>query len=311
MENSPKDIKLWESNSHGFCNIYFGRKWSWKTTQAVIDAYEAHKDWQIIISNTWLNFPHIRFTDTKNLVPILKEIAQYCNMHKIPIEAPTVMLKDYGIDRKKWKVNKYFLLFDEIGKHLNRRNWQANFKEEFMRDMLTEPRKYNLTIVGITQSWKRVDNEFLEACEDWFLFSKTGWKWFERVYTTHLWVHNGEFNFEKPIIIWKNKRWVYWDKNLTFYRTLFYSGEIIGDGLFQGFIPHMFKVGDIYSGLEIVNRKMDSRFISLPIQKALENEQSEAERIEGDEGGDPLYLWSYNLLSWNKKIKLPTWSQKI
>lgn len=52
----------------------------------------------------------------------------------------------------------------------------------------------------------------------------------------------------------------------------------------------MFKVGDIYSGLEIVNRKMDSRFISLPIQKALENEQSEAERIEGDEGGDPLYL---------------------
>lgn len=292
-------IKLGQSNKHGYCNIYFGRKWSGKTTQAVIDAYEAYKMWSIIISNTWLNFPHVRFVWTKSLVPILQEVAEYCNLHKMPIEAPSAMLKDYGISRKKGEVKNFFLLFDEIGKHLNRRNWSSNFKAEYMRDMLTEPRKYNLTIVWITQSWKRVDNEFLEACEDWFLFSKTGAWVFERVHCTHLWVHNGEFDYDHPIILWKNRRWVYWDKNLTFYRKLFYSGEIVGDGLYTGYIPHLFKVGDIFSPIEVVARNKSPKFSALTTKKGGKNDRSVAERIEGVEGGDTLILWSTLAFPWD------------
>ena len=287
------EIPLGSSNTHGYCNIYFWRKGSWKTTQGVIDAYEAHRRGEVIISNTWLNIPHIRFTNTKSLVPILKEVAKYCNMNKMPIEAPSEMLKDYGLWRKKGKVKKFFLLFDEIGKHLNRRNWQSNFKEEFLRDMLTEPRKYNLTIIGITQSWKRVDNEFLEACEDWFLFGKRGWKYFEKVQCTHLWVHNGEFNFDKPIILGKKSRWIYWDKHLTFYRTLFYSGEIVWDGLFDGFIPHLFKDGDIYSDIEIITKKRPKSW-SFITQTVSENEWSVAEWVRGA-GGIPPIEWSNNL----------------
>lgn len=286
MPKNEELIPLWESNSHGFCNIYFGWKGSWKTTQGVIDSYEAYRNGSIVISNCWLNFPHIRFTNTKTLIPILKEISEYCNLYKLPIEAPSEMLKDYNIERKKGKVKNFFLLFDEIGKHLNRRNWQSNFKEEFLRDMLTEPRKYNLTIIGITQAWKRVDIEFLEACNDWFLFSKTGWKYFERANSTHLWVHNGEFDYDKPIIVGKKKRWIYWDKHLTFYRTLFYSGEIVGDGLYTGSIPHIFKKWMIFDEMEVITKKR-TKTPSFITQTVRENDWSGAEVIRGTGGWHP------------------------
>jgi hypothetical protein len=241
-----QEIKLWRSNDLGYANLYFGRKWGWKTQQAVIDAYEAYKNWKIIISNIWLSFPHIRFLKGKELPPILREIAWYCNTEKLPIEAPIQMLKEYWLERKKGKVQEFFLLFDEIGNHLNTRNWNKNFKEEMMRDMLTEPRKYNLTIVWITQSWKRVDVEFREACEDWFLFSKR-WRWiFERRQNTHFWVHDGVFNFEKPIILGQKGKFTYFDKVLKLYQKMYYTGEISWDGASE-LVPHRFVSGSIFS----------------------------------------------------------------
>jgi len=164
---------MYDSLNLWYSNIYFGRKWSWKTQQAVIDAYEAHKNGSIVISNIWLSFPHVRFHDSPTLVPILREMADYCNDHVMAVEAPTLMLKEYWMKRKYWTLKKFFLLFDEIGNHLNNRNWQKNFKDPILRDMLTEPRKYKLTIVWICQSYDDVDVAFLRACEDWFLFSKT------------------------------------------------------------------------------------------------------------------------------------------
>jgi Zonular occludens toxin (Zot) len=239
------EIKLWRSNQLWYCNFYFWRKGGGKTQQAVIDAYEAYRQGKIVISNIWLSFPHIRFMKWGDLPPILKEIADYCNYEKLPIEAPMVMLKAYWLERKKWTVQEFFLLFDEIGQHLNTRNWNKNFKSEFMRDMLTEPRKYWLTIVGITQAWKRVDVEFREACEDWFLFGKQ-WKWiFQRTSCTHLWVHDWEFDYDKPIILWVKRKFTYFDKLIHEYRKMYYTGEISWDGAYHA-VPHRFVSGGIY-----------------------------------------------------------------
>lgn len=276
-----EEIKLWRANNLWYCNLYFGRKWWGKTQQAVIDAYEAYRNGKIIISNIWLSFPHIRFVKWSDLPPILKEIANYCNNEKLPIQAPLQLLKEYGIERKKWEIQEFFLLFDEIGNHLNTRNWNKNFKSEFMRDMLTEPRKYWLTIVGITQSWLRVDREFREACEDWFLFSKV-WRWvFERRRCTQFWIHNWEFDPEKPIIIRITEKWTYYDKLLKTYQKMYYTGEISGDWSHSS-VPHRFLPGSIYAlsiqTLPTVSdiegdspkpggSKNNAQFVSVPIRK--------------------------------------------
>ena len=240
------EIKLGRANSLGYSNLYFWRKGGGKTQQAVIDAYEAWKNGKIIISNVWLSFPHIRFMKWWDLPPILREISEYCNLEKMPIQAPLQLLKEYWLKRKEGKVQEFFLLFDEIWNHLNTRNWARNFKDDFLRDMLTEPRKYWLTIIGVTQSWKRVDSEFREACEDWFLFSKTG-KWiFERRRCTHLWVHNGEFDFDKPVILKTTQKFTYFDDVLKQYQKMYYTGEISGDGAFS-WVPHRFELWRIFS----------------------------------------------------------------
>lgn len=234
------NLDLWYSN------IFFWRKWSFKTQQAVIDAYNAYNNWSIIISNIWLNFPHIRFHGAKSLCPILLEIAEYCNDHVMAIEAPLPMLHEYGMKRKTWTVKKYFLLFDEIGNHLNNRTWQTNFKDPILRDMLTEPRKYKLTIVGICQSYEDVDIAFLRSCEDWFLFSRTWQWWFHRVNCTHFWVMNGRLDFDELYVLEKRRKFAFWWKLLTLYRSLYWTGEIVWTGI-KSKIPHQFNKGDIYA----------------------------------------------------------------
>ena len=240
--------------SLGYSNVFFWRKGGGKTQEGVIQAYYAHKRGETVISNVWLDFDHIRFQKTKDLVPILYEIANYCWSEKLPIEAPAKMLKEYWLERKKWTVRKFFLLFDEIGNHLNARNWQKNFKDEVLVDMLTEPRKYNLTIVGITQSTKSVDIAFLRSCEDWFLFWSS-WKWiFERYTCHHFWVLNWEFDINSPehwkinsnTLLGSYKKFAYFDKMIKFHRGLYYTWEIIWAGI-RNNIPHLFKPWDIYS----------------------------------------------------------------
>lgn len=246
MWTTNEELKMWRSNGLWYCNLYFWRKWGGKTQQVVIDAYEAYKNWKIVISNIWLSFPHIRYLVWTDLVPILKEISDYCNIEKMPIEAPLQMLKEYWVDRKKGKIQEFFIVLDEAWKHLNTRNYHKNFKEEYLRDMLTEPRKYGITLVGVTQSWKRVDIEFREACEDWFLFSKT-WKWiFERRRCTHLWVHDWNFNYEHPHILWTKQSWVFFDKALLQYQKMYYTGELNWEWSNKK-VPHRFSEGIIFA----------------------------------------------------------------
>jgi len=234
-------------NNTWYTNIYFWRRWSGKTQQAVIDAYEAYQRGETVISNIWLDFYHIRFVKTKDLVPILYEIAEYCNEVSMPSNAPLNMLKDYGMKKKKMKnIKKFFILWDEIWKNLNARNWQKNFKDdEILIDMLTEPRKYWLTIIWIAQSWKFIDAQFRNITEDWFLFSRT-WGWiFERMNCTHLWVHDWEFDYEKPIIIDKKSQFVFFFKMLKFFRTLYWTGEIVWAWVYKN-VPHTYTPWVIY-----------------------------------------------------------------
>lgn len=235
--------KLW------FSNIYFWPRGHWKTLQAVADAYDAHKKGRTVISNIWLNFPHIRFTDTWTLCEIMEEIWEYCNEVVLPTEWPDAILKDYKIKRKKAtkKRIKYYILWDEIGKHLNSRNWTRNFKENpLLLDMLTEPRKYWLTIVGITQSWKMIDAHFRFITTEWFLMQKRGWWIFERLVHTKYYVSDWEFDLEKSIKIDEFSQFTVWNKSLNTVKGLYWTGEIVGAGLYKGDIPHKFTKWDIY-----------------------------------------------------------------
>jgi len=109
--------------------------------------------------------------------------------------------------------------------------------------MLTEPRKYWLTIIGVANNWKMIDSAFRTSTDDWFLFSKT-WKWwFERMKCTHLWVHDGEFNYDNPIVLDTKQTWIRWDKAILLFRTLYWTWEIVWwwgkDDLPHRFIPGM------------------------------------------------------------------------
>lgn len=234
-------LQLWYSN------IFFWRKGAGKTQMAVIQAYYAWKRGDIIISNIWLDFPHIRFHWWKDLPPILREIALYCGDHVMSVEAPSKMLREYWLSRKKMKLNNFFILFDEIGNHLNNRSWNSNFKDPLLRDMLTEPRKYKLTIVWVCQSTDDVDIAFLRACEDWFLFSKKWTGIFLRFHYTHFWVMNWKLDFTNEIYILARgyKFAVFW-KMLSHFRELYWTGEIVGAGA-KGNAPHKFNERDIYT----------------------------------------------------------------
>lgn len=271
-------------------NLFFWRKWAGKTQMAVICAYNAYKEWKIIISNIWLSFPHIRFQWWNDLPPILKEIAWYCNDNVMAVEAPKQMLQEYWMQRKSMKLNNYFILFDEIGNHLNNRNWNKNFKEPLLRDMLTEPRKYKLTIVWICQAWQDVDVAFLRACEDWFLFSKKwSWKIFERMVFHHFWVIWGELKLDEEMyLIEKWQKFLYWWKMLAEFRKMYWTWEIVWAWR-KFFAPHTFKKWDIYDVVEVWYKDENWDFHSIPLleTKSLSMNESEAGENKGVEGESP------------------------
>ena len=151
-----------------------------------------------------------------------------------------------------------------------------------LRDMLTEPRKYKMTIVWVCQSWQDVVVAFLRACEDWFLFSKW-WKWiFQHFKSTHFWVINGVLDMTEPYIIDRRKKFAFFWKMLIFYRSLYWTGEIVGHGAKRN-MPHQFKTWDIYL---IPDPVSDPVF---PLTQPVPEEWAEAiaEANMGGAGGSP------------------------
>ena len=229
----------------GYTSIFFGPRWAWKTQQAVYDAYDAYiNDWAIIISNIWLSFPHIRFTSWEMLSQIMQEIAEVNHKMTTPISAPSQFLKEYWMKRRKWKIQKFFILWDEIWKYLNSRNWQKNFKSTLLIDMLTEPRKYKLTIIWITQAWAMIDKQFRIMSSDWFLFTKRGWWIFERMVKRKYYVWDWEFSFETSLLQEEYSFFIRSNKILNKFRTFYFTDEIVGDWKME-WSPHIFTIWDI------------------------------------------------------------------
>lgn len=235
----------------GYINVVYGEKWSWKTYYFVKCAFEAYLKGYTIISNVWVDFPHVRFTNTKSLVPILREIALYSHFEKWPIEAPKNFLKAYWMERKTWEVEKFYILFDEIGIHLNHRNWSKNFRDELLVDMIMEPRKYNLTMVGICQDISTVDIEFLKMATRWFSVRKWGRSFWESVfihgYPVRWWVQD-EISYASEF--YSKRYFHYFQKkyDLSEFRWwLYYTGEVSGAGTrFYANIPNRYTEGCIY-----------------------------------------------------------------
>jgi len=257
-----------------YTNIFYGEKWSWKTYYIVREAKLAQERGEIIISNVWVDFPHIRFHKTKDLIPILKEIAEYNYYETMPMLAPKNFLKAYWIKKKKGTPLTFFILFDEIGIHLNHRNWSKNFKDDFLHDMIMEPRKYWITLVGICQEVDTVDIEFLKMCQHWNEVKRGGWWFFERVKITHLyvrWGKIGERTFEK----WHTNKWHYFQKKKDlsdFFGWLYYTREIQWSWAMLQNTPNLFVPWSIFSP---------------PLLKAKVPEESEPSEDMGVEGATP------------------------
>jgi len=235
-----------------YTNLVFWERWSGKTYYFVREARRLQKEWEIIISNVWMDFPHIRFRNSWELVEILREIAEYAYYEATPMIAPRNYLKAYKIKRKKGTPLRFFILFDEIGIHLNHRNWSRSFKEDFLRDMLMEPRKYWMTIVWICQEWETVDKEFRIMCNDWFSVKKA-WFWLlDRTQIKHYYVRGGEMLRDN--VYDKGKiptKWNYFQrkKDLSeFSGWLYYTREIQGAGAkMDKNTPSLFHSGTIFS----------------------------------------------------------------
>jgi hypothetical protein len=268
-----------------YTNVVFWPRGSGKTYYFVREAYKAHIRGEIVISNVWLNFPHIRFRKTKDLIPIMKEIAEYNFYEVTPIIAPTSYLKAHGMKRKKWEAKRFFILWDEIWIHLNHRNWAKNFKEEFLHDMIMEPRKYWLTIVGICQNYKTVDVEFLKLANNWFGVRKWGIWWFESVFITEFYVTDWELRLDNLEVISKKRNWHYFQKKKDlsdFFWWLYYTREIQGVGSegIEG-IPNLFKKWDIFD-------------LSIPLSPLKDKVPEMSEANMGVGGSPPEIISPYN-----------------
>jgi len=244
-------VDMWEFL--WYVNVVYGEKGTWKTYYFVKCAYEAYLDWYTIISNVWLDFPHVRFTNTKSLIPIMQEIALYTHYEKWPMDAPRNFLKAYKMKKKDGIPKKYYILFDEIGIHLNHRNWSKNFKDELLIDMIMEPRKYNMTMVGICQDVSTVDIEFLKMATRFFSVRKW-WRWiFESVFINWYKVKGGimdEYSFQNNFYSKRYFHWLQKKYDLSEFRWwLYYTGEVSGAWTkFYANIPNSYFEGCIYSG---------------------------------------------------------------
>lgn len=296
-------VDMWEFL--WYVNVVYGEKWTWKTYYFVKCAYEAYLNWYTIISNVWLDFPHVRFTNTKSLIPIMREIALYSHFEKWPMDAPRNFLKAYGMKKKEGIPQKFYILFDEIWIHLNHRNWSKNFRDELLIDMIMEPRKYNMTMVGICQDTTTVDIEFLKMATRWFSVRKWWKSIFESVfikwYKVRWWIMD-DYSYENNFYSKRYFHWLQKKYDLSEFRWwLYYTGEVSGAWTkFYANIPNSYVEWCIYSA-------PDSHLSLL-----YSDSMSEANKGERDSAGESPAIWfitrnlseiwsSPNLISFEQK----------
>jgi len=94
-------------------SLIFWQFGAWKTYYIVREARKAYERGDIVISNTWLSFPHIRFYVPSDLPPILGEINTYHHQETTPVVAPYSYLDAHGIPAKEqtnWRVFAWIVI---------------------------------------------------------------------------------------------------------------------------------------------------------------------------------------------------------
>lgn len=146
--------------------------WAWKTFYTVEEAYKAYKRWDIVISNMWLAFPHIRWYTADEMPPIVKEIQDYHDNFATPMYAPKSYLWAHEIKPIKGKPRRFFFLIDEAAIFFNARNFKQNFSSPEMIEFFVQPRKFDCTIAVICQSLNMIDVNFVRLAQEVVEFRK-------------------------------------------------------------------------------------------------------------------------------------------
>lgn len=162
--------------------------WAGKTFYTVEQAYNAYKDWDIVISNMWLAFPHIRWYTADELPPIIQEIQNYHDNVATPIYAPNSYKWANWVVPQKGKTRRFFILIDEAAIFFNARNFKQNFNSPEMIEFFVQPRKFDCSIAVICQSLKMIDVNFVRLAQEvvefrkwiWWLFRL--WEWYDTKY---------------------------------------------------------------------------------------------------------------------------------
>jgi len=204
--------------------------WTWKTYFAVRSAYDAFLDWAIIISNMWLAIPHIRWYESKDLVPILHEIDKYHLTHITPFDSPDSFLISHDLTRSKIVPRKFYILCDEGAIFFDSRNFSKNFSDASMTAMMVTPRHLNMQITVVVQDADLLDKRFKDLSTEILEFSTT-WLWFARTARSLKKRQFLDKNYHGEIeVLDKKTHWMYfkYKKDTSeFFGGLYYTKELL------------------------------------------------------------------------------------
>lgn len=214
--------------------LVFGFFGAWKTFYTVMQAYEAYKRWDIVVSNMWLAFPHIRWYVGEELPPIVEEIQTYHDTIATPFYAPNSYKFSHWITPTKSKPRRFFILIDEGSIFFNARNFKKNFDNPKMLEFFVQPRKFDCSIAIICQDLKMIDVNFSRLAQEVVEFRKWIGGLFrlgESFDTKFIDFDSGVWQKETPVK--RRKFYVhpyYTNKSrLLFFGGLYYTKEILGE----------------------------------------------------------------------------------
>lgn len=205
-----------------------------KTFYTVEEAYKAYKRWDVVISNMWLAFPHVRWYTANELPPIINEIQNYHDKFATPMYAPRSYLWAHDIKPINGKPRRFFFLIDEAAIFFNARNFKQNFSSPEMIEFFVQPRKFDCSIAVICQSLKMIDVNFIRLAQEVIEFRK--WlggifrlgEWFD---TKFLNLEDGGWDPNTPVT--KRKFFLHpyytYKAKAKFIGWLYYTKEILGD----------------------------------------------------------------------------------
>lgn len=215
--------------------LVFGFFGAGKTFYSVEEAYNAYKRWDIVVSNMWLAFPHIRWYTADELPPIVKEIQNYHDDFATPRYAPKSYLGAHNIKPVKGKTRRFFFLIDEASIFFNARNFKQNFSNPDMIEFFVQPRKFDCTIAVICQSLNMIDVNFVRLAQEVVEFRK----WIGGLFRLGEWYDTTRLNLEEGGIdpqttpITRRKFFLHffytYKAKVKFIGGLYYTKEILGE----------------------------------------------------------------------------------